>query len=129
MAKSSQQMYFVWPEQCLKNFFELVASILKLKFHIKFWILWLLLKKTEIVDTGSTAHIITSHLELCDRRHTERARSSPGCPFGLLHPLCVLSLRGNCLVTPDLKCACRSDQWCAGKCLTTDEGKEKNPQL
>lgn len=67
MAKSSQQMCFLWLEQgffCCVFFFltEPVANILKLRFHVKIWILQLLLKKLEDVNIGFT---YKSQLKLC----------------------------------------------------------------
>lgn len=71
-----------------KKFFELVASILKLRFHIKFWILRLLLKNLEDINTGSASHIITrgswssEQLSLRQARRTERSARPWACPLG-----------------------------------------------
>lgn len=104
----------------LKNFFALVASILKLRFHIQFWILRLLLKNLEDVNTGSASHIITRV-----SWSSEQPLPQAGTQDGVLLVASVLSPEGSCLRTPSLKDEGRSAQWYVGQFLTADSLKKR----
>lgn len=107
-----------------KKFFALVASILKLRFHIKFWILRPLLKNSEDVNTGSASHIVTRV-----SWSSERPLPQAGTQGGALRVASALSSGGGGLETPGLKSEGRSAQWFAGQCLTADSLKKRKKAL
>lgn len=96
MAKSSQQMCFLWPEQCFFFLKKCWISCQHFKIEIPQKILdfQLLLKKFKDANSGSTSpHTNKSQLELCHSCSVQKGQqltSVPGAPLSPPHPLCVL---------------------------------------